>query len=174
MSYAIIACECFKFSLYDNQYDNSCLGYVSQNLTSPPDATAHQTKDLGHFWLGYINIRMLGHLQLSAHLSNFERIITRVVLLPAGTRVPGYPFTALGYRHYDHRKCPTSFQQLYPFLAQRVANWLMLQTGSVKNWRGAGSRDGLAIVKHEMCGKNQISLTLHKSGIRLCHLHVKL
>ncbi len=27
-------------------------------------------KDLGHFWLGYI--RMLGHLQLSAHLTNFE------------------------------------------------------------------------------------------------------
>ena len=30
------------------------------------------TKDLGHFWLGYI--RMLGHLQLSAHLPNFERL----------------------------------------------------------------------------------------------------
>ncbi len=29
-------------------------------------------KDLGHFWLGYI--RMLGHLQLSAHLPNFERL----------------------------------------------------------------------------------------------------
>ena len=30
------------------------------------------TKDLGHFWLGYI--RILGHLQLSAHLPNFERL----------------------------------------------------------------------------------------------------
>ncbi len=29
-------------------------------------------KDLGHFWLGYI--RMLGHLQLSAHLVNFDRL----------------------------------------------------------------------------------------------------
>ncbi len=29
-------------------------------------------KDLGHFGLGYI--RMLGHLQLSAHLPNFERL----------------------------------------------------------------------------------------------------
>ena len=29
-------------------------------------------KDLGHFWLGYI--RMLGHLQLGAHWSNFERL----------------------------------------------------------------------------------------------------
>ncbi len=29
-------------------------------------------KDLGHFWLGYI--RMLGHLQSSAHLPNFERL----------------------------------------------------------------------------------------------------
>ncbi len=28
------------------------------------------SKDLGHFWLGYI--RMLGHLHLSAHLPNFE------------------------------------------------------------------------------------------------------
>ena len=27
-------------------------------------------KDLGHFWLGYM--RMLGHLQLSAHLPNLE------------------------------------------------------------------------------------------------------
>ena len=29
-------------------------------------------KDLGHFWLGYIGI--LGHLQLSAHTPNFERL----------------------------------------------------------------------------------------------------
>ncbi len=29
-------------------------------------------KDLGHFWLGYI--RMLGHLQMSAHLVNFNRL----------------------------------------------------------------------------------------------------
>ncbi len=29
-------------------------------------------KDLGHFWLGYI--RMLGHLQMSAHLVNFDRL----------------------------------------------------------------------------------------------------
>ncbi len=29
-------------------------------------------KDLGHFWLGHI--RMLGHLQLSAHLPNIERL----------------------------------------------------------------------------------------------------
>ncbi len=28
-------------------------------------------KDLGHFWLDYI--RMLGHLQMSAHLMNFDR-----------------------------------------------------------------------------------------------------
>ena len=27
-------------------------------------------KDLGHIWLGYI--RMLGHLQISAHLPNFD------------------------------------------------------------------------------------------------------
>ncbi len=31
-----------------------------------------KSKDLGHFWLGYI--RMLGHLQLSAHWLNFERL----------------------------------------------------------------------------------------------------
>ncbi len=29
-------------------------------------------KDLGHFWLGYI--RMLGHLQMSAHLVDFDRL----------------------------------------------------------------------------------------------------
>ncbi len=29
-------------------------------------------KDLGHFWLDYI--RMLGHLQMSDHLVNFERL----------------------------------------------------------------------------------------------------
>ena len=29
-------------------------------------------KDLGHFWLGYI--RILGHLQMSAHLVNFDRL----------------------------------------------------------------------------------------------------
>ncbi len=29
-------------------------------------------KDMGHLWLGYI--RMLGHPQMSAHLSNFEGI----------------------------------------------------------------------------------------------------
>ncbi len=29
-------------------------------------------KDLGHFWLDYI--RMLGHLEMSAHLRNFERL----------------------------------------------------------------------------------------------------
>ncbi len=27
-------------------------------------------KDLGHFWFGYI--RILGHQQMGAHLSNFE------------------------------------------------------------------------------------------------------
>ena len=32
----------------------------------------HSPKDLGHFWLGYI--RMLGHLQMSAHLVNFDRL----------------------------------------------------------------------------------------------------
>ena len=31
-------------------------------------------KDLGHFWLGYI--RMLGHLQLSAHLPNFDHLLS--------------------------------------------------------------------------------------------------
>ena len=31
------------------------------------------SKDLGHFWLGYI--RMLGHLQMSAHLVNFDRLL---------------------------------------------------------------------------------------------------
>ncbi len=29
-------------------------------------------KDLGHFWLGY-NIRILGHLQMSDHLVNFDQ-----------------------------------------------------------------------------------------------------
>ena len=29
-------------------------------------------KDLGHFWLGYI--RMLGHLQMSAHLVSFDKL----------------------------------------------------------------------------------------------------
>ena len=32
-------------------------------------------KDLGHFWLGYnYKVIMLGHLQLSAQLPNFERL----------------------------------------------------------------------------------------------------
>ena len=29
-------------------------------------------KDLGHFWLGYI--RMQGHLQMTAHLVNLDRL----------------------------------------------------------------------------------------------------
>ncbi len=36
----------------------------------PREHFVKKSKDLGHFWLGYI--RMLGHLQLSAHLPNFD------------------------------------------------------------------------------------------------------
>ncbi len=41
-----------------------------------------ETKDLGHFWLGYI--RMLGHLQLSAHLPNFDSVKDHSSLLKKG------------------------------------------------------------------------------------------
>ncbi len=40
-------------------------------------------KNLGHLWLGFI--RMLGHLQLSAHRTNFERLLassSRLKILP--------------------------------------------------------------------------------------------
>ncbi len=36
------------------------------------DIQVQGQKDLGHFWLGYI--RILGHLQMSAHLVNFDRL----------------------------------------------------------------------------------------------------
>ncbi len=36
--------------------------------------THPRTKDLGHFWLGYI--RMLGHTEMSAHVSNIVDIGT--------------------------------------------------------------------------------------------------
>ena len=36
----------------------------------PLSAALYTKKDLGHVWLGYI--RMVGHLQLSVHLPDFE------------------------------------------------------------------------------------------------------
>ena len=42
-------------------------------------AQTYNIKELGHFWLGYI--RMMGHLQLSAHLANFETLSNRFHLV---------------------------------------------------------------------------------------------
>ncbi len=44
----------------------------SRNKYNKSAKAVNKIKDLGHLWLGYI--RMLGHLQLSAHLPNFERL----------------------------------------------------------------------------------------------------
>ena len=42
------------------------------NMFLNPHRKKLKSKDLGHFWFGYI--RMLGNLQLSAHLPNFESL----------------------------------------------------------------------------------------------------
>ena len=70
----------------------------------------------GHFWLGYI--RMLGHLQMSAHLVNFTdfEIAFWMVLDVAqmfqfcngSMLIPDILQMVFGYRHYANRKCPTS------------------------------------------------------------------
>ncbi len=50
-----------------------CIVLAINRVTFCPGWTVSwYIKDLGHFWLGYI--RMLGHLQSSAHLPNFEML----------------------------------------------------------------------------------------------------
>ena len=50
--------------------------HVAEQIPRPQDKRhvkdGGQPKNLGHFWLVYL--RMLGHLKMSAHLVDFERI----------------------------------------------------------------------------------------------------
>ncbi len=71
---ALIACTSHTNNgMHSNHwFPAPLLKLFSDTLRIPAihEANFHR-KDLGHFWVGYI--RMLGHLQLSAHWPNFEK-----------------------------------------------------------------------------------------------------